>query len=373
MDEKMMERALQLAERGWGKTRPNPLVGAVVVRDQQVISEGHHDRFGGDHAELAALKKIDFQGEGATLYVNLEPCSHHGKTPPCVEAIIKSKIKRVVVAMTDPNPLVAGNGIKLLKNHGIEVTLGVLRHQAATLNEIFIKYITQRKPFCILKTAMTLDGKIATVTGDAKWISGQKSRAYVHHIRNRVSGIMVGVNTVIADNPMLNTRKSGQEVTHPTRIIVDSHCRIPLTSHVVTTAKEQPTIIASTRDVDSHRIAQLKEHQVEVIQLPSRNGRVDLVSLMAELGKREIDSVLLEGGSTLNGSALEASIVDKIMVFVAPKILGGERAPTPVGGNGIKQVIDAIQLENITVKSYAEDILIEAYVEGRDNNVHRDY
>ncbi len=363
MDEMMMKRALELARGGWGKTRPNPLVGAVIEKDGIVISEGYHHYLGGDHGELDALKKINFQGEGATLYVNLEPCSHYGKTPPCTEAIIKSKIKRVVVAMLDPNPLVAGKGIKVLRNHGIEVTTGVLEQEAIRLNEIFIKFITRQLPFCILKTAMTLDGKISTIKGDSRWISSDASRAYVHHIRDRVSAIMVGVHTVIQDNPQLNTRIPGRQVSHPKRIIVDSYCRLPLSSLVVATSREQPTIVATTEGAPPDKILQLEERQVEVIQLPAKDGRVDLKTLMKELGKRQIDSVLLEGGGTLNYGALESAIVDKIMAFIAPKILGGKEAPTPVEGRGKDKIINAIHLSDFSVKPWDEDLLVEAYIE----------
>ncbi|KAB3528799.1 bifunctional diaminohydroxyphosphoribosylaminopyrimidine deaminase/5-amino-6-(5-phosphoribosylamino)uracil reductase RibD [Alkaliphilus serpentinus] len=364
MDIKYMKRALELAEEGMGKTRPNPLVGAVIVRDDKIISEGFHKVYGGDHAELDALKKINFQGEGTTLYVNLEPCSHYGKTPPCVEAIIRAGIKTVVVAMTDPNPLVAGRGIKILQDHGIEVIHGVLEEEARRLNEIFIKYITTSKPFLILKTAMSMDGKIATAEGNSKWITGEESRYYVHQIRNRVAGIMVGITTVIKDNPRLNTRLPLEEVSHPTRVIVDSSLRIPLDSIVVETASQQPTIIATTNRGPKEKLLKLKDKHVEIIILPEKNNRVDLNQLMIELGKRRIDSILLEGGGTLNYSALEEGIVDKMITFIAPKILGGTAALTPVEGEGKINVDDAFMLNDLRVGYLGKDLLIEGYFKG---------
>lgn len=366
MDVQYMKKAVELAKKGWGKTRPNPLVGAVIVKDGKILAEGFHTAYGGDHAEVDALKKIEFQGEGATLYVNLEPCSHYGKTPPCTEAIIRSGIKKVVMAMKDPNPLVAGRGMNLLKEHGIEVISGVLEKEARQLNEIFIKYITTQKPFCIMKMAMTLDGKIATVNGDSKWITAEDSREYVHQIRNRVSAIMVGVSTVVKDNPRLNTRIKGIEANQPVRVIVDSRLRIPLDSIVVETAWKQPTIVATTEMAPEKNIRQLEAKKVEVLILPDKNGRVDLQQLMIRLGKKQIDSVLLEGGGTLNYSALESGIVDKVIAFIAPKILGGSNAITPVEGKGKSFVKEAFGIQNLTLRSFQKDILIEGYIEGKD-------
>ena len=366
MDKEYMSRALELAKLGWGKTRPNPLVGAVIVRDGGVLAEGYHHYFGGDHAEVDALKKIEFNAEGATMYVSLEPCSHHGKTPPCVDAIIRSKVSRVVVAATDPNPKVAGRGLGILRDHGIHVTTGVLEAEAIELNEVFIKYITTGVPFCLLKTAMTLDGKIATATGDSKWITNQESRAYVHKVRDRMAGIMVGISTIIKDNPLLNTRIPGKEVSQPLRIIVDSRCRIPLDSNVVETARLQPTLVATTEEAKEDKILELQKKGVKILVLPSDEGKVPLKQLMIELGKLQVDSVLLEGGGTLNYSALDKGIVDKVMTFIAPKILGGRDAITPVEGVGKQTVQEAIQLSNIKLTNFGQDILIEGYIEGKD-------
>jgi len=360
-----MKRAIELAKGGWSKAKPNPLVGAVIVKDDVIIAEGYHHYFGGDHAEIDALRKLDFIAEGATIYVSLEPCSHYGKTPPCVEAIIKSKISKVVVAMEDPNPLVAGRGIKMLRDKGLEVVTGVMETEAKQLNEIFIKYITNKKPFCILKSAITLDGKIASKTRDSKWITGQESRAYVHHIRNRVAGIMVGVSTVIFDDPQLNTRIEGEkDVSHPIRIIVDDeNLRIPLDSNVVRTTNEQKTIVVTTSKAPQEKVDKLYSLGVDVIIVASdKVGQIDLNDLMAKLGEHKIDSILLEGGGTLNYSALESGIVDKVMYFVAPKILGGRDAITAIEGEGKDKVDDAFMIDDISIRRFDKDILIEGYV-----------
>ncbi len=366
MDHHYMAKVIELAKLGWGKTKPNPLVGAVIVKDNKIIAEGYHREYGSHHAEVDALKKIDFQAEGATIYVNLEPCSHYGKTPPCVDSIIKSKITKVIIGMKDPNPIVAGRGINILKENGIEVVTGIMEEESKKLNEIFIKYITTKRPFVILKTAMTLDGKIATSIGDSKWITNEASREYVHHIRDRVAGIMVGVSTVIKDNPTLNTRIPNKIVSQPTRIIVDSNCRVPLNSNVILTAKEQPTLIATSDKSSLENRKRLEDAGVDVMILPQKEGRVDLQHLMEQLGKKQIDSVLLEGGGTLNFSALEEGIVDKVLSFIAPKIIGGKEAITPVEGKGREKVSDAFQLQDVTYRSFQQDLLIEGYLGGEN-------
>lgn len=362
MEKYYMKKAIDLAKLGWGRTRPNPLVGAVVVKDGNIISEGYHHFYGGDHAEVDALKKINFSAEGATMYVNLEPCCHVGKTPSCVEAIIKSKIKKVVVALQDPNPKVAGNGIKALKNKGIEVITGVLEEEGRKLNEVFIKYITTKEPFCILKTAMTLDGKIASTIGDSKWITDEDARAYVHHIRNDVAGIMVGISTVLKDDPWLNTRIPNKEVRHPARIIVDSNLNIPITAKVIKTVEEQPTLIATTAKASKEKLYELESLGVGVLVLRENEGRVCLKDLMQELGKRNIDSLLLEGGGTLNYSALETGVVDKVLYFIAPKIIGGKDAITSVEGEGKTLIKNAFLLKNMSIQRFEKDILIEGYI-----------
>lgn len=357
-----MKQAIGLARKGAGYTNPNPLVGALIVKHGRVIGEGFHEYYGGNHAEINAFKGATEDVEGATMYVTLEPCSHYGKTPPCANAIVKNKISKVIVGMLDPNPLVMGNGIKILRENGIEVVTGVLEDEIKSLNEIFIKYITTRLPFCILKTAMTLDGKIATSSGDSKWITSQNSRKYVHEIRHRVSGIMVGSGTVICDNPNLTTRLDNEDGKDPIRIIVDTTARIPIDSNVLNIHSNSKTIIATTDKADKLKIKALKEKGAEIIITPLKDDKVDLKFLMKKLGELGIDSVLIEGGSSLNYSALKEGIIDKVISFIAPKIIGGENSKTPVGGEGINYMNDAILLDNIQVSKFEEDIMIEGYV-----------
>ncbi|WP_024831322.1 bifunctional diaminohydroxyphosphoribosylaminopyrimidine deaminase/5-amino-6-(5-phosphoribosylamino)uracil reductase RibD [Ruminiclostridium josui] len=357
-----MKRALEIAKGGWGRTNPNPLVGAVIVKDGKIISEGFHEALGCAHAEVSAFKNATADISEATLYVNLEPCSHYGRTPPCAKAIVESGIKEVVVSMVDPNPKVSGKGIQILKDANINVIVGVLEEEAKRLNEIFIHYITKRLPFVIMKTAMTLDGKIASVTGDSKWISGESSREYVHTIRNRVSSIMVGVNTVINDNPALTSRPTLGEGIDPVRIVVDSSGRIPMDSRVINCDSKAGLILATTDKINKDKENQLLSRGVRIIKTDIKNGKVNLKELMEELYKLEIDSVLLEGGGTLNFSALEAGIVNKVMTFISPKIIGGSSAVTPVGGNGIEKMKDAIALSNVRVESFDRDVLIEGYI-----------
>ncbi len=360
--EHFMKRALKIAEKGWGKTNPNPLVGAVIVKDNEIIAEGFHEALGCAHAEVAALKSACADVRGSTLYVNLEPCSHYGRTPPCAKAIIDSGIKNVVVGMVDPNPKVSGNGIKMLKDADINITVGVMQSEAEKLNEIFINYITRHKPFVIMKAAMTLDGKIASVAGDSKWVSNEFSRNYVHLIRDRVSSIMVGINTVVKDNPSLTARLESKECTDPVRIIVDSKGRIPLDSNVIQTKTKAGTIMATTALIDKTKEKQLIENNVRIIKTAGSNGNVDLRVLMDELYKLEIDSVLLEGGGTLNYSALEAGIVDKVMFFISPKIIGGKDAVSPVEGAGIDLIKNALKIKDINLTQFDDDILIEGYI-----------
>ncbi len=360
--ENFMKRALKLAEKGWGKTNPNPLVGAVIVKNNEIIAEGFHEALGCAHAEAAALKNACTDVQGSTLYVNLEPCSHYGRTPPCAKAIIDLGIKNVVVGMVDPNPKVSGRGIKMLKDADINVTVGVLQNEAEKLNEIFINYITRHKPFVIMKAAMTLDGKIASVTGESKWVSNEFSRNYVHLVRDRVSSIMVGINTVIKDNPSLTARLESRECTDPVRIIVDSKGRIPLDSNVIHTNSKARTIIATTDSIDKAKERQLEDNNVRIIKTPCFKGNADLQVLIDELYKLEIDSVLLEGGGTLNYSALEAGIVDKVMFFISPKIIGGENAVSPVEGAGIHLMKNAFKIRDINLTRFDDDILIEGYI-----------
>jgi diaminohydroxyphosphoribosylaminopyrimidine deaminase/5-amino-6-(5-phosphoribosylamino)uracil reductase len=362
MDVKFMKRALELAEKGLGYTKPNPLVGAVIVRDGKIIGEGYHEIYGSHHAEINAFRNSIEDVRGATMYVTLEPCSHYGRTPPCANAIVENGIKRVVIGLLDPNPLVAGRGIEILKNNGIEVVIGVLEDEGKRLNEVFLKYITTKQPFGILKTAMTLDGKIASAIGDSKWITNELSRQHVHELRHRVSGIMVGIGTVLTDNPELTTRLKNREGVDPIRIIVDSTARIPLNAKVLNLNSKAKTIIAVTEKADNQSLSELRNKGADIIITPLKNNKVDLGYLMQELGQREIDSVLIEGGGTLNFSALEEGIVDKVISFIAPKIIGGAVSKTPVEGDGISHIKNAIQLENIQISRFQEDIMIEAYL-----------
>ncbi|MCR4435585.1 MAG: bifunctional diaminohydroxyphosphoribosylaminopyrimidine deaminase/5-amino-6-(5-phosphoribosylamino)uracil reductase RibD [Clostridiales bacterium] len=360
--ENYMNRALELAKGGWGKTNPNPLVGAVIVKNGRIIAEGFHKALGCAHAEVCALNSAEQKVEGSTLYVNLEPCSHYGRTPPCAKAIIEAGIKEVVVAMPDPNPKVSGRGIQMLRDAGINVTIGILEKEAKKLNEIFIKFITKNKPFVIMKAAMTLDGKIATTGGDSKWITGESSRHYVHVLRDRAAAIMVGINTVLKDNPSLTTRLPSKECKDPVRIIVDSKGRIPLDSAVINLHSNAGVILATTPAICRDKEKRLAEKGVRIIKAGGSNGTVDLTLLMDELYKLEIDSVLLEGGGALNASALNAGIVDKVLFFIAPKIIGGETAPTPVEGAGRQTMEDAVRLRDIAVTRFDEDVLMEGYI-----------
>lgn len=356
-----MSRAIELAKSGWGKTNPNPLVGAVIVRNGSIIGEGYHKKIGSYHAEIEALQSLKQDPKGSEIYVNLEPCSHFGKTPPCADALVKAGIKKVVIGMVDPNPLVSGKGISILKKAGIEVVTGVMEKECRILNEIFIKYITQKMPFVILKSAMTLDGKIATRSGDSKWITNEKSREFVHRLRDRVSAIMVGIDTVLMDNPSLTTRLQKSEGKDPVRIVIDSKGRIPLDAKVINNLSEAPAILVIAEELPKEKLSFLSNKNVKVITAGNKEGKVDLNKLMKELYKMQIDSILLEGGGNLNYSALESGIVDKILMFIAPKIIGGADAKTPFEGLGVEKMSDAFSLINYELKTFGKDILIEGY------------
>lgn len=359
LNESFMKMAIELAKKGEGNVSPNPMVGAVIVKDGKVIGQGYHEKCGEGHAEVNAFKSLKEDPSEATMYVTLEPCSHYGKTPPCADLIIKNKISKVIIGMVDPNPLVAGKGIEKLKNAGIEVEIGVLESECIKLNEVFIKYITAKRPFVVLKAAMSIDGKIATKTGESKWISCEDSRLQVHKLRNKLSGIMVGVNTVIKDNPELTCRL--ENGNSPIRIIVDSTLRIPLNSKVLNN-KDNKTIIATTNKVDMAKVEEISEMNAKVLIIDEKDGRVDLNKLMAKLGELNIDSILLEGGAILNYSALEEKIVDKVMMYISPKIIGGEESKTPIGGYGIDKLNNAFKLKNLKTSIVGEDILVEGYI-----------
>lgn len=364
MDKKYMNIALVLAEKGKGFTSPNPLVGAVIVKNEKVIGQGFHQKAGGPHAEVHAVNNATESVEGATMYVTLEPCSHYGKTPPCVELIIEEKIKRVVVATTDPNPLVSGNGLKNLKEAGIEVTVGVLEKESKQLNEVFNKYITTQLPFVVMKYAMTLDGKIATESGLSKWISSEDARKHAHLLRGYMTGIMVGIDTVLKDDPQLTCRVPGY--LNPTRIVLDSRLRIPEQSRILKDQQHAPTIIITTENAPSEKLTRLLNNNIEVIIVPESKQKIDLKYAMKILGEKAIDSILLEGGGTLNAAALESEIVDKVNLYVAPKMIGGEKAISPVRGLGVNSISEAFNIKNINYQGIGEDLLIEGYIEKRE-------
>lgn len=322
-DTEYMRLALELAKKGCGWTSPNPMVGAVIVKDGQIIGQGWHERYGQPHAERNALASCAVDPEGATMYVTLEPCCHFGKQPPCVNAILEAGISRVVVGSADPNPLVSGKGIAALRVQGVAVTEGVLREECDALNRIFFHFITTKRPFVSMKYAMTMDGKIATVTGASKWITREAARADVQQQRHRFSGIMVGVGTILADDPLLTCHMENGK--NPVRIVCDTQLRTPLQAQVVATAKQIPTILA-TCCADPKRQAIYRQAGCQVICLDKRNGHIDLVQLMEKLGQEQLDSVLLEGGGTLNWAALESGVVQQVQAYIAPKLFGGQEA-----------------------------------------------
>jgi len=357
-DIRYMRMALGQAACGVGKVNPNPLVGAVIVQNNTVIGSGYHKQFGGPHAEINAIRHANEDIKGATMYVTLEPCSHYGKTPPCVDTLINAGFSRVVIAMQDPNPLVAGKGIEKQRKNGILAEVGLLEAEAMELNRIFIKYIKTGRPYLVLKSAMSLDGKIATVGGHSKWISCHESRQYVHTLRNELKGIMVGVNTVIIDDPQLTTRLNNAKGRNPVRIVVDSKGRIPLTARILQDGENNPVIIATTRQCPDVKCQQLMNAGHKVLILPDKDGLVDLNILMETLGKMEIDGILLEGGGTLNESALRAGIVDEVQFFIAPMLIGGQKAITPVEGCGFESIDESIHLHDLKIKQIGCDILV---------------
>jgi diaminohydroxyphosphoribosylaminopyrimidine deaminase / 5-amino-6-(5-phosphoribosylamino)uracil reductase len=360
-DLKYMKRAISLAKRGAGWVNPNPMVGAVLVRDGHIIGEGFHEFFGGNHAEVNALQGISAESaSGSTLYVTLEPCVHEGKTPPCVTLIAEQKIARVVIGMADPNPLVNGKGISFLQSAGIKVEVGQMEPLIRQMNEVFIKYIKTKQPFVLLKSAMTLDGKIATVTNASRWITGEPSRKMVHILRQQLSAVMVGVNTVLFDDPLLNIRLKGTW-KNPFKVVADTHGRISTEAKILTN-DPQLTMIATTKLADPRKLRQIERLGAQVLICPLKNKRVDLGFVMQSLGFMGIDSVMIEGGSTLAFSALQEGIVDKVISFIAPKILGGATAPTAVGGAGIASMEDAINLTNLKTKSVGNDLMIEGWI-----------
>ena len=357
MDKKYMRRAIELAAKGEGHVNPNPLVGAVIVKDGRILAEGYHARYGDLHAERSAFANLKEDATGAEMYVTLEPCCHFGKQPPCTQAIIEHKISKVYVGSDDPNALVAGKGIRQLEDAGIEVQTHVLKKECDALNTVFFHYITTETPYVVMKYAMTMDGKIACHTGESKWVTGEEARAHVQRMRNKYTGIMVGVQTVLADDPLLTCRIPGGR--NPIRIICDSSLRTPLDSRIVQTAGEGKTILATVSE-DADKIRNYEAHQVEVLVTAQKDGRVDLRDLMKKLGEQKIDSILLEGGGMLNYSALSDGIVQHVQAFIAPKLFGGDAGFTPVRGIGVDAPDQAWRLTDQKITSFGEDLLIEA-------------
>ena len=355
-----MRKALELAEKGRGATSPNPMVGAVVVKKGRVIASGYHKRVGTLHAEAMALKKAGKKAKGAALYVNLEPCAHIGRTPPCTDAIIKSGIKKVYCAMVDPNPLNNGKGLRLLRKNGIPVSVGLLEGEARKLNEIFIKYIIKKMPFVTLKMAESLDGKIATKSGDSKWITSEESRRYVHRLREEADAVLVGLNTVIKDDPILTSRTKRS----PLKVILDADFKVPENANVFSRRSPALSIVAvSKRSLDRksaiEKIKRFNKKGVLVMPLPGEGNRIDLVRLLKELAELEVAHLLVEGGGDTAAGFLEKRLVDRVFFFLAPKIIGGRDAISPVEGDGVSRVRDAIGLKNITFEKKGEDLLIK--------------
>lgn len=366
LEEKYMYRAIELAKKGSGRTNPNPLVGAVIVRDGQILSEGYHECYGQYHAERNAIVRAREAGTdltGSTIYVTLEPCCHHGKQPPCTDAILESGISRVVVGSDDPNPLVSGRGYEILRKAGLQVVTHFLKEECDAINDVFFHFIRHRTPFVAMKYAMTMDGKIACHTGDSKWVTGETARAHVQKLRNHYRGIMVGIGTVLADDPSLNCRMEGGR--NPIRIVVDSHLRIPMDSKLVKTAKNQPLIVACLEG-QKEKADMLEQKGVTVAVMPQQDGHVSLPALMTYLGEEGIDGILLEGGGRLNESALEAGIVGKVFCYLAPKIFGGEDARTPVEGQGKSLAAEAWRFERTGLETLGEDLLITCKLKDQD-------
>jgi diaminohydroxyphosphoribosylaminopyrimidine deaminase/5-amino-6-(5-phosphoribosylamino)uracil reductase len=355
--QEIMNRALGLAARGKGLVEPNPMVGAVVAKDGRIIGEGYHAKFGEAHAEVHALEAAGKDAEGATLYVTLEPCCHHGKTPPCTKAIMKAGVTKVVAAMKDPNRAVFGKGLEELQTAGIEVECGLLEPEARHLNAPYIKLTTKGIPFFIAKWAMSLDGKVSTRTGESQWITCETAREEAHRLRSTASAVMVGAGTALADDPLLTCRIPGGR--NPVRIIVDSTCRLDPASRLVQSIEEAPIIIATTEAAPSEKLRRLEQAGCTMLSCPAKHSRVDLGELAGLLGKRMMTTVLIEGGSELLGSAFDEGLIDRAAVFVAPKLIGGREAGTPLAGKGLEKIAEAYHLRNVTIKNLDCDILIE--------------
>jgi len=369
LDARFMERALELADSARGLTSPNPLVGAVVVRDGLVAGEGYHAQAGTAHAERLALAVAGLQARGATLYVTLEPCVHQGRTPPCVSAVVEAGIRRVVVAVLDPNPRVSGGGVAALRQAGIAVSVGCREADARRLNRPFFTWITERRPFVTLKAAMSLDGKIAGWDRSSRWITGEAARGAGHRLRSESDAIAVGIGTLLADDPELTVRLEPAWPREPHRVVVDSRARTPCSARVLSAGSPGRTLIAVTEAAPSENVEALAARGAQVVRLPARDERVDLAALAAELARRDVTALLLEGGGELNAAFLEAGLVDRVVVFVAPLLLGGRSAPTPLEGPG-RGLKEAFRLTAMTVRREGEDLVIEGDIDRGESDVH---
>jgi diaminohydroxyphosphoribosylaminopyrimidine deaminase/5-amino-6-(5-phosphoribosylamino)uracil reductase len=357
-----MKMALSLAERGRGWTSPNPMVGAVVVKDGKVVGKGFHQAAGAPHAEVYALQEAGDNAKGATLYVTLEPCNHAGRTPPCTHAILKSGIKRLVAGMKDPNPHVTGGGLGFLSGQGLDVAVGVCEEECRRVNEIFIKHAVTTLPFVILKCAATLDGRMATRTGDSKWITNSRSRQFVHELRHAVDAVMVGIGTVIKDDPRLTTRLEAREGSDPMRIVLDTRLSIPRQAKLLHLSSDSDTLIVTNFSATAEKRRLLERANVQVLTMNGHEDQIDLKALVKELGRREITSLLIEGGSRVNGSALRAGIVDKVCMFYAPKICGGDDGVPICAGPGVERMAQSMRLKDISIHRFEDDVMIEGYV-----------
>ncbi len=359
-DVRFMQEALSLAKSAEGRTTPDPIVGAVLVKGGRIISMGYHGEVTTPHAEAWAIQKAGKQAKGSTLYLNLEPCCHFGNNPPCTDLIVSAGIKEVITAMKDPNPLVKGKGFRVLKRHGIKVRVGLLEKEATKLNEVFVKYITTKRPFVVLKTAMTIDGKIATRTGASRWVASPASRKYAHHLRNIYDAILVGAGTVLIDNPKLTVRLV-KRIKNPIRVVLDAYARTPLKAHVLNTRGAR-TIIAVGPKAPKKRVKALEKKGAEILRIAAPKGLIDMKALMRKLGKMQITSLLIEGGGEVAASALKAGVVDKAHFVISPKIFGGREAKTAVEGEGVKLPSQATRLKEISEERVGEDILITGYL-----------
>ncbi|MDP8266014.1 MAG: bifunctional diaminohydroxyphosphoribosylaminopyrimidine deaminase/5-amino-6-(5-phosphoribosylamino)uracil reductase RibD [Candidatus Aceula meridiana] len=358
-DSQFMYLALELALKAKGKTSPNPLVGAVVVKNNKIVGQGYHRRCGVAHAESVALKQAGMEARGATLYVTLEPCGHFGRTPPCVDSIIANSIREVIVGTKDPNPVNNGKSILKLRRAGIKVKVGCLKEDLEKINEPFFKHIAKKMPFVVVKCAQTLDGKIATAQGHSRWITSSGTRDISHKLRDDFDAILVGINTVLKDNPYLNAKSQAKRLK---KIIVDSTLKIPLRGNLYKNTKASDIIVATTKKASSQKLNKLVKKGACVLVCPSKNGQVDLKVLFKKLAQKEILSLLVEGGAKVIGSVLAQKLADKIWIFVAPKIIGDQSALSAIDGLGTQNVNKAISLERIQIYPLAKDFLIEGYI-----------